>query len=194
MRNKRLLVVAILMLAVGFAAISTTLLINGTAGISTDALNFQNDILFTAATPYSTQYGNITFNISADGKKITFTTGKLSKIGMASTLNFTITNYNTQYGTNVNIVCGPKLANSSATTDQQTANSNLFNEYVTMTYGYASNAKTGSINPSGTLNGTVTAEAKKTYFDEAGLNIEIECEIVGTATEQTATSAALPRS
>ena len=58
------IIVAILLLAVGFAAITTTLVINGTAKIVPDSENFEKNVIFTDATASE----GATATISEDGK------------------------------------------------------------------------------------------------------------------------------
>ena len=47
-KNKKLMLAAILLLGIGFAAVSTTLLINGTTKIGVDE-SFDDDVIFTRA-------------------------------------------------------------------------------------------------------------------------------------------------
>ena len=61
------IIVAILLLAVGFAAITTTLVINGTAKIVPDSENFEKNVIFTEAT-------------ATEGATATISTQKVKKI------------------------------------------------------------------------------------------------------------------
>ena len=66
-KNKKLLLAALLLLGVGFAAVSTTLYINGNVGIATNEADF--DVRFTSATLDQTDISSTA--ISEDGKTIT---------------------------------------------------------------------------------------------------------------------------
>ena len=65
--KKKIILVMILVMAVGFAAVSTTLYINGVVGISTDLKDFEEGVIFSKA---STNNGEA--EISENGKTITF--------------------------------------------------------------------------------------------------------------------------
>ena len=76
MKKKASIVVAILLLAVGFAAISTTLIINGTTKVSENTDDFS--VIFTAATLDGTDvYANVIDNTK---KTITFETSDLKTL------------------------------------------------------------------------------------------------------------------
>lgn len=100
-RNKKLLLAAILLLGVGFAAVSTTLYINGNVGITTNEADF--DVRFTSATLDGTEIS--TTAISEDGKTITYGTNDLSIVGDKSTLDFEVTNNSELYDAEVSIEC-----------------------------------------------------------------------------------------
>ena len=87
---------AVLGLTVGFAAVSTTLLINGTATISSNEDDFKENILFTAAAVDGTAIENF-----QPSKEITFTASALDDLEDESVLTFTITNdstYDAEFG------------------------------------------------------------------------------------------------
>ena len=100
-KNKKLLLAAILLLGVGFAAVSTTLYINGNVGIATNEADF--DVRFTSATLDQTDISSTA--ISEDGKTITYGTNELSMVGDKSTLDFEITNNSELYDAEVSIEC-----------------------------------------------------------------------------------------
>ena len=83
-KNKKWLLAAILLLGIGFAAVSTTLYINGNVGITANEADF--DVKFTKATLDGTDVSSSA--ISADGKTITYGTNDLSMVGDKSTLDF----------------------------------------------------------------------------------------------------------
>ena len=100
-KNKKLLLAALLLLGVGFAAVSTTLYINGNVGIATNEADF--DVRFTSATLDQTDISSTA--ISEDGKTITYGTNELSMVGDKSTLDFEITNNSELYDAEVSIEC-----------------------------------------------------------------------------------------
>ena len=100
-KNKKLLLAALLLLGVGFAAVSTTLYINGNVGIATNEADF--DVRFTSATLDQTDISSTA--ISEDGKTIIYGTNELSMVGDKSTLDFEITNNSELYDAEVSIAC-----------------------------------------------------------------------------------------
>ena len=100
-KNKKLLLAALLLLGVGFAAVSTTLYINGNVGIATNAEDF--DVRFTKAVLDGTEISATA--ISEDGKTITYGTNDLSIVGDKSTLDFEVTNNSELYDAEVSIEC-----------------------------------------------------------------------------------------
>lgn len=93
MKNKNLLLGGLLLLGVGFAAVSTTLYINGTVNIKPDTENFEKNVVFKTATVDSTSStAGTTATISQDGKTITVTTHSLKSINEQVTIDYTIEN------------------------------------------------------------------------------------------------------
>ena len=80
-------------MSIGFAAVSTTLIINGIIGISENKDDF--DIYFSSAMIDTEDYTNEI--ISKDKKTITYTSKELKKENDATTLTYEITNGSTQY-------------------------------------------------------------------------------------------------
>ena len=100
-KNKKWLLAAILLLGIGFAAVSTTLYINGNVGITANEADF--DVKFTSAKLDGTDIS--TSAISSDGKTITYGTNDLSMVGDKSTLDFEVTNNSELYDAEVSIEC-----------------------------------------------------------------------------------------
>lgn len=97
------IIAAILLLAVGFAAVTTTLIITGVIKIVPDTEDFENNIIFTNATLDATSAadGESTATIGADtdgtaGKVITINTRALKTIGETIQVDYEVTN-NSQY-------------------------------------------------------------------------------------------------
>ena len=104
MKKKSMLIIAILLMSIGFAAISTTLIINGNAKVSENNEDFS--VIFTAASidgkdVYSTA-------VDETKKTITFTTGELKTLNQTSILTYEVTNNSSNYDANVTVTCVPK--------------------------------------------------------------------------------------
>ena len=104
MKRKFALVVTIILLAVGFAAISTTLIINGNTRIGENSEDFS--VIFTSATLDGTDVYN---DVIDDTKKvINFSTSELKELNQASTLTYEITNNSSNYDAEVSVNCKAK--------------------------------------------------------------------------------------
>ena len=165
-KNKKWLLAAILLLGIGFAAVSTTLYINGNVGITANEADF--DVKFTKATLDGTDIS--TSAISADGKTITYGTNDLSMVGDKSTLDFEVTNNSELYDAEVSIEC-------SATGTKA--------DYYTITKNVASTivAKT-------TEAGKVDVELIKATTED--ITEEFTCTLTAQATERTTKGEAAP--
>ena len=133
--NRRIkigIMIALLVLAVGFAAVTTTLIINGTLTIASDQAGFDKDVIFTKAKTNGKAY------IVENGKTIEFS-ADLKNIGEEVDLRYEITNKNRQYDASGVIEC------------DFVDPDNRLNEYVTITpspesFGIeASRKKTGHV-------------------------------------------------
>ena len=158
-KNKKWLLAAILLLGIGFAAVSTTLYINGNVGITANEADF--DVKFTKATLDGTDISSSA--ISADGKTITYGTNDLSMVGDKSTLDFEVTNNSELYDAEVSIEC-------SATGTKA--------DYYTITKNVASTivAKTKEA-------GKVDVELVKATIED--ITEQFTCTLTAQATERT---------
>ena len=146
MKKKGSIVVAILLLAVGFAAISTTLIINGSTKVSENADDFS--VIFTAATLDGT---DVYANVIDDTKKIiTFETSDLKTLNQTSVLNYEVTNNSSNYDAEVQVNCKVK--------DDTTA------KYTSIKNELENNATV--VKAKETLNGTLTVTLNKTSTEE----------------------------
>ncbi len=104
MKKKSMLIIAILLMSIGFAAISTTLIINGNANISENNEDFS--VIFTAASID----GNDVYSTAVDETKktITFTTSELKTLNQTSILTYEVTSNSSNYDANVTVTCVPK--------------------------------------------------------------------------------------
>lgn len=171
MNKKSLLFITILLLIVGFASVSTILIINGNTTISTNKNEFKNNVLFTKSfspEPNNNEKSGVS-EISADGKTITFNTGVLSSLGNTSTLYFDITNFNTQYDVNAEVSCSSNFSDY-----ENIVNITIDPNVFTLAAGE-------------TKSGTLLVELIKSVLgeDSNGMEINFTCEITGTASERT---------
>lgn len=99
-KNKSILML-ILLLVIGFAAVSTTLVMSGLVGIASQDDDF--DVIFTTAMIDDLVVSNQV--ISEDMKKINYTGNKLVDIDASTVLTYTVLNNSTQYDADVSINC-----------------------------------------------------------------------------------------
>ena len=100
MKRKRMIIFAIILMAVGFAAVSTTLYINGVVGVSTNLDDF--DVYFSGAILDGVDMSN---ELITDKKSITFTSKELESVGSKSILEYEVTNGSRQYDVEARITC-----------------------------------------------------------------------------------------
>ena len=117
--KKKSILILVLLLAVGFAAVSTTLLINGTTKIGVDE-SFDDDVIFTRAemddpstkTKDDNEKGGEA-EIQEGSKTIILATGNLTSLGNTSTLTYEITNQNLNYDAQAEIECAADPATAT---------------------------------------------------------------------------------
>ena len=168
--NKTALVLVILGLTVGFAAITTTLTITGTATIKANNEDFENNVVFKAGSATAT---NGTATIAENGKSITFTTNTFKSIGDTATVNFTVAN-NSNYGA--------KFSSPAIVCTGDSASSSNFNDYISATYGTELNGVT--LARSGEKASSVTITMKKSFVNDP-VNVVYTCTLAVEAVEAT---------
>ena len=162
MKRKSIIAVTILLLAIGFAAISTTLIINGSTKVGENTDDFS--VIFTAASLDGTDvYANV---ISADKKTITFETNDLKTLNQTSVLNYEVTNNSSNYDAEVQVNCKTK--------------ENTIAKYTSIKNELEGNATV--IKAKETLNGTLTVTLNKTATEE--VREEYICELTFNAVER----------
>ena len=109
MRKKNMLIIAILLMSIGFAAISTTLIINGNANVSENNEDFS--VIFTAASIDGQDV--YTTAVDETKKTITFTTSELKTLNQTSILTYEVTNNSSNYDANVTVTCVPKTGTTA---------------------------------------------------------------------------------
>ena len=159
--KKSVIIIAIILMSIGFAVISTTLVINGNIKVSENEEDFS--VIFTAAS----LDGNDVYNSVIDDTKkiITFETSNLSKIGDKSILTYEITNNSSNYDANVSVTCVSKTGTTKYTS--------IINKLENDTKKVASKRS---------VNGSLTITLNKTPIEEA--IEEYTCKLDFTAIER----------
>ena len=162
MKKKSMLIVAILLMSIGFAAISTTLILNGNANVSENNEDFS--VIFTAASID----GNDVYSTAVDETKktITFTTGELKTLNQTSILTYEVTNNSSNYDANVSVTCVPK----EGTTAKYTSIKNKLENDATV------------VKAKETLNGTLTVTLDKVATES--VTEEYTCKLEFNAVER----------
>jgi len=151
MKRKSAIIVAILIMFIGFAAISTTLIINGSTTVSENANDFS--VIFTSASLDGQDvYTNV---ISQDKKTITFETSELKTLNQTSVLNYEVTNNSANYDAEVTVNCKVK----ENTTAKYTSIKNELEGNATVVK--AKESVNGILTV--TLNKTATEEVREEY-------------------------------
>ena len=163
MKKKSMLIVAILLMSIGFAAISTTLIINGNANVSENNEDFS--VIFTAAS----LDGKDVYSTAVDDTKkiITFTTSELKTLNQTSILTYEVTNNSSNYDANVSVTCVPK----TGTTAKYTSIKNKLENDATVVKAKES------------LNGTLTVTLDKVAIES--VTEEYTCKLEFNAVERT---------
>ena len=158
MKRKSAIIVAILIMAIGFASISTTLIINGNARVSENTDDFS--VIFTAASLDGTDvYANVIDNTK---KVITFETNELKTLNQTSILTYEVTNNSSNYDAEVQVNCKVK----DGTTAKYTSIKNELEGNATKVL--AKNSVNGTLTV--TLNKTATEEVREEYVCTLTLN------------------------
>lgn len=105
MNKKIILIILIVLMSIGFASISTTLIINGFANVSENTDDFS--VIFTEANLDGVDIYN-TSSVSNDKKSISFKSSELKRIGDESILKYEVTNNSSQYDASVSVNCYAK--------------------------------------------------------------------------------------
>ena len=170
MKRRSAIVIAILVMFIGFAAISTTLIINGSAKVSENADDFS--VIFTSASLDGT---DVYANVIDDTKKIiNFNTKDLKNVGDTSVLNYEITNNSSNYDAEVSVNCKVK----ENTTAKYTSIKNEIEGNATVVKAKES------------INGTLTVTLNKTATEE--VREEYVCTLTFNAVERNELGQGIP--
>ena len=140
----------ILLLSIGFALVTTNLIINNNASIGTGVY----DIKFSSAT--TDDGGSAT--ISPDGKSISFSSKQLSLVGDEAVLNYTITNYSSDYDANIRV---------NVDVDDDT-----YNDYYSIDHQYPS-----SIIAKASENGKLTIILEQAIIQDVNISFTITMDV-----------------
>ena len=163
--KKRNIMILVFMLVIGFAAVSTTLVINGTLNIGYNTEDFESGVIFTKA-----EIPNGKASIGETKKEITFETEKLESVGDKAILKYEIANISRNYDAKVIINCGLK------------ENYESFSEYIEVNQNLESPFELISGNRK---SGELTIELKKAYEKSLEERIEYVCTLVAIPEERT---------
>ena len=162
MKKRSAIIVAIVFMMIGFAAVSTSLIINGNTKVSENNEDFS--VIFTAA---SLDGEDVYSSVVDDTKKtITFTSKDLMKVGDSSILTYEVTNNSANYDAEVRVTCVPK----DGTTAKYTSIKNELENDATVV-----KAKTS-------LNGTLIITLSKQSTEE--VSEEYTCSLEFNAAER----------
>ena len=161
--KKSVIMVAIVFMMIGFAAVSTTLIINGNVKVSENNEDFS--VIFTKAV----LDGKDIYSTAVDEtrKVITFTSKDLMKVGDTSTLTYEVTNNSNNYDAEVSVTCVPK----EGTTAKYTSIKNKLDNDSTV------------VKAKENLNGILTITLNKTSTEE--VREEYTCKLEFNAVERT---------
>ena len=158
MKRKSALVITILLLAIGFAAVSTTLIINGSTKVGENTEDFS--VIFTKATLDGIDvYDSV---IDDTKKTINFSTNDLKTLNQTSVLNYEVTNNSANYDAEVTVNCKVK----DNTEAKYTSIKNELENNATIVKAKESVNGTLTV----TLNKTATEEVKEEYVCELSFN------------------------
>ncbi len=161
--KKRNIIILMFLLLIGFAAVTSTLVIRGNLNIGYNE-NFSSSIVYTRA-----ELPNGEVEINKNEKNIDFITEKLENVNQTTILEFDVTNKSRNYDANVTINCGLKEDFKS------------FSEYLDITMSLESPFELVS---SETKTGYLTIKLKKAYNEEMETRIEMSCELVAEPLER----------
>ncbi len=162
MKKRAVIIFAILLLAVGFAAISTTLIINGDTKVSENTDDFS--VIFSAAILDGEDVYNEVIN---DTKQtINFSTSELKTKNQTSILNYEVTNNSSNYDAEITVNCKIK--------------DNAEAKYTSIKNELEGNA--AIVKAKEKLNGTLTVTLEKTATEE--VREEYVCELTFNAVER----------
>ncbi|MCR5223575.1 MAG: hypothetical protein K6C11_00270, partial [Bacilli bacterium] len=153
MNNKRVgLIILLLLLAVGFASVTTNLIINNNVNISAKPGDFS--VVFTSANTEE----DSSATISDDKKVITYITKELVNPGDKSELTYVIKNNSSQYDADINLSIG--LDNS-------------ISDFISITYETIDASNTTSLSAKEDITGKIKIELIKPAIDNMAVSLTV---------------------
>ncbi|MCH5166653.1 MAG: hypothetical protein J1F35_02050 [Erysipelotrichales bacterium] len=181
-RNKKGILILIVLLAIGFAAVTTTLYINGTIRIGANQKNFDDKLVFTSANiSYDQKSSNVLQTtitpIGEDGvKTLEFSVGVFKNIGEYATVNYTIMNDSQYIAELEDIVCKVFDEEETDITDKVSQRK----EYISLeTSSFGANKE---LNPGSSTSGYLTVTMIKSYVGSTAVADEEKSEDTDTKT------------
>lgn len=162
MRNRKLgILLALLVITVAFASVTTTLVLTGVLSIGSDTAGFDADVVFNSVTILGGEY-----TLSDNNKTLEFKTDYLNTLGSETTLSFEISNNSRQYDAQAVVECS--------------SIDSVYDSYVSV-----------DITPTGTFtldaleteSGTIKVKLTRSIAGE-GSEIQFECKITAEALER----------
>ena len=162
MKKKSAIIIAIILMSIGFAAISTTLIINGNTKVSENQDDFE--VIFTKSNLDGVDvYSKI---IDSTKKIINFSTNELRTLNQTSILTYEVTNNSSNYDAEVTVTCVPK----TGTTAKYTSIKNKLDNDATVVKAKSS------------VNGTLTVTLDKVATES--VTEEYTCKLEFNAVER----------
>lgn len=149
-------------MAVAFAAVTTSLIINGSLSIGTNRADF--GIYFSKAFLDSKDVSNRV--ISTDGQSLTFETRKLNTLGDSTKLEYEVTNASKNYDALVRINC--EYTNLDENTSED-----ILAEYIDLDYSFEDEV----IPPRSVSNGTISVFLKKSIVKDITVGLSCSLEV-----------------
>ena len=168
MKKKSLLILVIVIMTIGFASVSTMLVINGFTNISENKEDFS--VIFTKAVLDGT---DVYSEVIDDTKKIiTFESSELKTLNQTSVLNYEVTNNSSNYDAEVSITCVP----TAGATAKYTSIKNKLAGDVTI------------VKSKSTVDGTLTITLDKVATESVSEKYTCKLEFNATEKERTQTN------
>ncbi len=164
---KKGIIITLILMSIGFAAVTTSLVINGTINYGYDSDEF--DVYFSEAILDGVVRSEEL--IKPNNKSITFTTKELSKLGDKSILEYQVMNNSKQYDAKVEIKC-ERLEAGGELSDVQES------EYTTIT----PSPKSLTVKAQESRKGTITVELKKVSTKD--IEEKFKCNLTVNPTER----------
>ena len=164
-KKRNIVLTLIVLLAIGFASVSSVLVINGLLAIGENSEDFK--IIFTSASIDGAERNDV---ISESKTEISYETKVLSLIDEESTLEYEATNTSRNYDADVQIVCNIVNEDENIIEGE--------NEYIDMSY----TPESMELLAGETKQGSITAKLKKAVTEP--MDIHIKCTLNGTAKER----------